>query len=172
MSTLETTSKQREDLLDRGYTSFPGGLPPELLERWQKLATRLEEEAMEVHNNGDHIPTACMADGPDGKRLMRHNDILAKDPDAVLDLLACPTMMAIFRELCGKNAVPMQVDILYKQQHPHPVVIWHQGAQHPRNHPYLNVGVYLDEAGSGDGCIKYLDGTQHEKQDIQGLSEK
>ena len=102
---------------------------------------------------------------------MRFNDILQADPDAVLDLLACPALMAVAREMSGRGNVPLQVDILFKQQHPHPVISWHQGAPHPRGYPYLNVGVYLDDAGPGDGCLRYVPGTQHELQDIAGLSE-
>jgi len=172
MSRFEASTEQKEQYFNRGYTSFPGALPPELLERWQQLAQRLESEAMEAHRNDVLHQTACVVNDPVGDRLMRHNDIIEKDPDAVLDLLACPAMIAIARDLCGQNAVPMQVDIVYKHQHPHPVIIWHQGAQHPRNYPYLNVGVYLDDAGPGDGCLRYIDNTQHEQQDIQGLSEK
>lgn len=66
-------------------------------------------------------------------RLMRHDDILEIDHDAVLDLLACPAMMAVAREFSGRGTVPLQLDILYKHEHPHPVILWHQGAPHPRS---------------------------------------
>jgi hypothetical protein len=171
MPTYTTTALQKEELLGRGYTALPEAIPAELLDRLQKMAERLEVKAMRDHENGTLTHAAVITD-PVGNRLARYDDILREDPDTVLDLLASPAMMAVFRDLCGKNAAPIQVDILYKQQHPHPVVIWHQGAQHSRDYPYLNVGVYLDDAGFGDGCLRYLDGTQHELQDIQGLSEE
>ena len=66
----------------------------------------------------------------------------------------------------------MQLDILFKHEGPGSVIRWHQGAPHPRGFPYLNVGFYLDDADAGDGCLRYVPGTQHELQDIPGLSEK
>jgi hypothetical protein len=62
------------------------------------------------------------------------------------------------------------MDILYKHQHPHPVIKWHQGAPHPRGYPYLNVGIYLDDAPAGDGCLRYVSGTQHDLVDIGKIS--
>ncbi|NNE98326.1 MAG: phytanoyl-CoA dioxygenase, partial [Pyrinomonadaceae bacterium] len=106
-----------------------------------------------------------------GPQLIRYDDILGVDRDAVLDLLACPAMMAVAREMCGRGAVPLQADIVYKQPNRSSLILWHQGAPHPRGYPYLNVGIYLDDADSGDGCLLYVPGTQHELQDICGMSE-
>jgi hypothetical protein len=171
MPAYETTSEQREQLLTDGYVSLPGALPADLLARWRDLAERLEREALAAHERSEHLHGAAVFEDPVGPRLARYDDVLGVDSDAVLELLACPAMMAVARELCGRGAVPMQLDILYKHQHPHPVILWHQGAPHPRGYPYLNVGIYLDDAGPGDGCLRYVPGTQHELQDICGLSE-
>ena len=171
MSKFELTQQQKDDYFGRGYTGIRNGVPMALLKRLQQMADRLQTKAMDAHDKGIHLHGICVVNDPVGDRLMRYDDIYGVEIDTLLDLLSCPSMMAIFRELCGKNAVPMQVDLLYKHQHPHPVVIWHQGAPHSRNYPYLNVGVFLDEAGIGDGCLRYVPYTQHERQDIQGLSE-
>lgn len=172
MPAYQTTLEQQQQLLERGYTALPGALPPELLNRWRNIADQMETNAMEKHHAGERLHGACIINDPVGPRLMRYDDILQVDAEAVLDLLACPAMMAVAREFCGRGTVPIQMDILYKHQHPHPVVIWHQGAQHPRNYPYLNVGVYLDDAPEGDGCLRYVPGSQHEKKDICALSEE
>ncbi len=171
MPTFETTLEQRHQLSTDGYTLLPDALPPELLTHWKKLAATLETRAMQAHERGESMRGSCVVNDPVGQRLMRCDDIHEHDSDAVLELLACPGMMAVARELCGRGTVPMQIDIVYKQQHPHPVILWHQGAQHPRGYPYLNVGVYLDDAPAGDGCLRYVPGTQSEPQDICGLSE-
>jgi len=170
MMNYATTAKQRNQLLEDGFVVLPGALPRELLTRWRDLAERLESSALEAHARNERLHGACVIEDPVGPRLMRYDDILAQDPDAVLDLLACPAMMAVAREMCGGEAVPLQADILYKHQHPHPVILWHQGAPHPRGYPYLNIGIYLDDADLDDGCLNYLPGTQHELQDIYALS--
>ena len=170
MPAFETTSKQRQQLLTDGVVLVPGALPSDLLARWRHLAERLEVNALEAHARNESLHGACIIEDPVGPRLMRYDDVLGEDGDAVLDLLACPAMMAVAREMCGRGVVPMQLDIVYKHQHPHPVIIWHQGAPHPRGYPYLNVGIYLDDANAGDGCLRYVPGTQHELQDICGLA--
>jgi len=172
MPTIELSQQQKDEYFGRGYTGVPGGVGPELLSRLQDMAGRLDANAMQAHVKGECLHGAAIINDPVGDRLMRYDDLHGVEAELILELLSSPAMMAIFRDLCGRNAVPMQVDLLYKHQHPHPVVIWHQGAQHPRSYPYLNVGVFLDEAGLGDGCLRYVPNTQHELLDIQGLSEK
>ncbi len=167
-----TTQEQRHKLLTDGYVSLQEALPADLLDRWRDLAERLEADALGAHERSEHLHGTCVVEDPVGSRLMRYDDVLAVDRDAVLDLLACPAMIAVARDLCGRGAVPLQVDILYKHHHPHPVILWHQGAPHPRGYPYLNVGIYLDDADAGDGCLRYVPGTQHELQDICALAEE
>jgi len=171
MPTFELSQVQKDEYFGRGYTGIKGGVSPNLLKRLQDMAKKFEEDIMDSHKNSIEVHGACIVEDPVGHRLMRYDDVFAADWDTTLNLLSSPAMMAIFRDICGRGAVPMQMDILYKHQHPHPVVIWHQGAQHPRTHPYLNIGVFLDDSGERDGCLRYVANTQHEKQDIQTLSQ-
>ncbi|OPX56349.1 Phytanoyl-CoA dioxygenase (PhyH) [Oceanospirillum multiglobuliferum] len=170
MSTFSITEQQKHDYQTKGYIKLENALPAELLEKWQKKAKQLEEKAMQMHGNSEHLHGACVIQDPVGPRLMRYDDLHIVETELSIELLSCPAMMAIARELCGRGAVPLQMDLLYKQQHPHPVIKWHQGAQHPRNFPYLNIGVYLDDAPEGDGCLRYVAGTQNELLDIEKIS--
>lgn len=170
MPQYTTTQEQREQLLDDGYVLLSGAIPSPLLERWQELAERLHADAMANYERGEPTHRACVIESSAGPQLIRFDDIFAVDHDAVLDLLSCPAMLAVARELCGTGVVPLQLDILYKHCGPDSVIPWHQGAPHPRSYPYLNVGIYLDDAAAGDGCLRYVPGTQHELQDISGLS--
>lgn len=163
---------RREHLLKDGYVSLPGALPPSLLTRLQEMADRLETEALADHEVGRTGPCSAIVETPNGPGVMRLDKILESDSEAVLTLLACPAMMAVSQVLCGHGTVPIEMDLLFKQQHPNGYIIWHQGAQHSRRWPYLNIGVYLDDAPIDDGCLRYVPGTQGEKQDICGLSGK
>ncbi len=164
---------QKEQFLDSGYLLLEQALPPQLLEQLRTLADTLEANALAADAGNERLHGACVVHDNIGPTLIRYDDILGVDKDATLDLLACPAMMAVAKQLSGPGTVPLQVDILYKQQYPRSSVIpWHQGAQHPRNYPYLNIGIYLDDAPAGDGCLRYVPGTQHELQDIDALSKQ
>ncbi|ADZ90176.1 phytanoyl-CoA dioxygenase family protein [Marinomonas mediterranea] len=161
-----------EQYQQQGFTLYENAMPHELLTKLQTLADTLEKKALDTHHAGQKAPHACVVQDPAGPRLMRYDDIFLNEMDATLDLLATPAMINITKELCGDGSIPLQCDILYKHQHPHPVINWHQDAQHPKNYPYLNIGIYLDDANLDDGCLKYVPETQHELLDIQTLSEK
>ena len=94
MPTYHITVEQQQQILNQGYTRLDAALPVELLSRWRNIAEQLEAQAMEKHHAGEFLHGACVVDDPVGPRLMRYDDILQVDPEAVLDLLACPAMMA------------------------------------------------------------------------------
>ena len=164
------SAAQQQDFLREGYIRLHDAVPSTLVNTWQSIADSLEQQAARKHAEGRALSQACISNDPVGPRLVRYNDVFSQAWEASLELLATPAMLSIAVKLCGIGAVPLQMDILFKQQHPHPVVNWHQGAPHKRNYPYLNIGVYLDDAPEGDGCLRYVPGSQHELLDIQTLS--
>ena len=172
MPNFELSQVQKDEYAEKGYTRIPGAIPSALLSRLRNMADRLLDSASHAHRNGREIPGSCFYSDADGERLIRYNDLHGVQAETVLDLLACPPMMAIFRELAGRYAVPLQVDLLYKHPHAQSVVAWHQDAIYPRAHPYFNVGVFLDDANEDDGCLCYIPGTQHERQDMERLSRR
>lgn len=165
-------NNQIQQFHNDGYCLIENGLSSSLLSRWRNLAQQLEEHAVTSHINGQQLHGAAVVQDKVGPRLMRYDDIFAIDAELVLETLATPVMLDMTKTLCGEGSVPVQMDILYKQQHPHPVIKWHQGAQHSRDYPYLNVGIYLDDAPRGDGCLRYVPGTQHKLYDIESLSKE
>lgn len=174
MPTFELTQQQKDSYAEKGFTRIPGAIGPTLLTRLRNMADGLRDAATHEHENGRDVHGCCFDRydvGDDaGDRLVRYNDLHGVEADTILDLLACPPVMAVFRELAGRYAVPLQVDLLYKHAHTRSVVAWHQDAIYPRAYPYFNLGVFLDDAGAGDGCLRYVPGSQHEQQDIGDLS--
>lgn len=167
MQISEDDAKALEDL---GYLRIENGVSPELLTRLQALADQLEADAVAAHHAGADLEGCWVTDVRGDVRAYRVDDIVYRDPDAVLDLLASPALMAIADQLSGPRTVPLNVDIVYKHPYPYPHIIWHQGAPHPRTHPYFNIGVYLDDSDAGDGCLRYVPRTQHELLDIGEIS--
>lgn len=156
----------------QGYCLAPKRLSDELLNRWRLLTQDVESDCLQSRADGIIDSNASIVKESTGYQLIRFNDIYKSDPELTLATLASPALLEVIKTFCGKGAVPLQMDIIYKQQHPHPITKWHQDAMHNRAFPYINIGVYLDDANENDGCLRYLPGSQHQAQDVQALSEK
>lgn len=154
---------------EQGYLLTGITLPENHLQQFRQIAEAIEKEALEAYAKDEPLHGACVLEDPVGPRLMRYDDLFLNYAEKLNQMLAHPELLQLMKDLCGSQVVPLQADILYKHQHPHPVVKWHQGA--PSNHDshYLNIGIYLDNADLDDGCLRYVPGTQHELQDIAGV---
>ncbi len=159
----------KEQFFKDGYLLFPQAISPQTLKKWQKLADDIESAALEAYNSGGSMANACVVEDAVGPRLMRYDELYLNQTEPLIELLAANTMQQIIRELSGPSSVIIYSDLLYKHQHPHPVIKWHQGAPHSRNYPYLNIGIYLDDADEDDGCLRYVPGTQGALQPISDI---
>lgn len=162
----------RSEFLEEGFCLIAEGISKNLLQRLRAIADEIERDALACYSSGNPMSGACVIDDPAGLRLMRFDDLHLKYTSDLLDLLASSTILKLIKEFSGATSVVLQTDILYKHQHPHPVVKWHQDAPHSRNYPYLNVGIYLDDANLNDGCLSFVPKTQHEIQDLYELESK
>ena len=156
---------------ENGYLYIPEVIPPELITKLKALSKKIEEKALEGHRVGELSNGICVIEDPVGPRVMRCDDIFRHDFELLNELIAHPKLLRLIKELCGPTAVILQADLLWKQQHPHPVILWHQGAPSEHDSHYLNIGIYLDHARENDGCVRYVPGTQYELQDISKVEE-
>ncbi|MBL6448539.1 phytanoyl-CoA dioxygenase family protein [Fulvivirga sp. 29W222] len=156
---------QKHSFLKQGFVLLPKAIPANLLKQWQHLTDELYQHATSIHRD-EQLQDMHIIESLGKNILTRCNNILGIYPDAVLDLLSSPAMLAIVEELCGPDVVPLSCDVLYKHPCKDSVIPWHQDALHNRRFPYLNIGVYLDDAEEGDGCLSYVPGTQSKAQDI------
>lgn len=159
----------KEQFLKDGYLLFPRALSPEMLKKWQKLADDIESAALSAYYKGGSLERACVIEDTVGPRLMRYDELYLNHTEALLELLSVNTMQQILKELSGPSSVIIYSDLLFKHQHPHPVIKWHQGSPHSRNYPYLNIGIYLDDANKDDGCLRYVPETQDKLQSISEI---
>lgn len=159
---FELSVQQKNEYLNQGFTSIKNAISSELLNRLQKMAKNFEKKVIENYKKGIDTPEACIFEG----KILRYNNIVSLDYETTLDLLASPVMIAIFRDICGKGPVPFMMDLFFKKASTNSTVLWHQDAPHSRNYPYVNVGIFLDDADEDDGCLRYVPNTQNKKQDI------
>ncbi len=158
-----------ESFQSNGYLHVPHVIPEHLIESFKSLANVLEAKALEAHKQGDQLIGACVIEDKVGPRIMRCNDLYLHEFNLLNQLIASPKLLKKIKELCGPKAIVIQSDLLFKQQHPHPVIKWHQDAPTEDSSHFLNIGIYLDSADKDDGCLRYLPGTQHELQDIASI---
>lgn len=152
-----------------GYSLTGISLPKVWLDRFREISNEIEGKALAVHRAGDHLSNACVVKDPVGVRILRFNELQVEYPQDVNQLLGLPDILRLIKALCGPKAIILQADLLYKHQHPHPVIKWHQGAPTDHEHHYLNMGIYLDDANLNDGCLRYVPSTQHQLQDIDRI---
>ncbi len=172
MSITQITSDQIADFKTKGFIHLKNALPKTLLSEWQARLTEFNSQALASYGSAHSFQDTSYFELDGRPVLTRANNLIRHFPESVLDLLACPAMMAIARDLSGPGTIPLQCDVLFKHPHPSSIVMWHQDALHPRTFPFLNIGIYLDDADIGDGCLSYVKGSQHEKIDICELSKK
>lgn len=172
MSRFKISQEQKDEYFTKGFTAIRKAVNPELLIRLQNMSDTFEDNIINEYKNGKITPESCVSKNGNSIYLSRFNNIHSIDWDTTLDLLASPPMMAIFRDICGKGAVPLQIDLLFKRNYNESVVLWHQDSLYNRKYPYINVGIYLDDSNKDDGALLYVPNTQHEKQDISKLSQK
>lgn len=166
MTTFEITPDQKKAFETEGFLVLKNAIPEKLLTKWRKLLDDFNQTAVTSHLHGATPQNTSFIENGSTPLLGRVNDLLRIFPDALLEVMASPAIMAIARDLCGPNAIPLQSDVLFKHKHPTSAVIWHQDALHSRDFPYLNIGIYLDDAEPDDGCLRCVPGTQHTALEI------
>lgn len=172
MNTFEISPEQKEEFETKGFLHLKNAIPANLLSQLQNSLEEFNRSALEAYGKSNVPPNTSFIEDADKPLVARVNDLIHFYPDAVLNLMACPAMMAIARDLCGPHAVPLQCDALFKHKHPTSTVLWHQDTLYPRKFPYINIGVYLDDSEIDDGCLSYVVNSQHEALDICKLVQK
>ena len=162
MNSFQITPNQLTTFETNGFLVLKNAVPIHLLTKWGQLLDDYNDATINARKKGVIPPNTCFIENGETPILSRVNDLLVIFPDALLELMATPAVMAIARDLCGPTAIPLQSDVLFKHKHPTSAVIWHQDALHSREFPYVNIGIYLDDAELDDGCLRCVPNSQHE----------
>ena len=109
-----------------------------------------------------------------GEVLYRVNYLHAKTPqgpNASLELLGRPEVLAVAESLCGPNFVPTYESLVFKGEGDGEQIPWHQDAVHPRNWRIFNLGLYLDASRIGAGALRVVPGSQRQILDVCTIRE-
>ena len=165
---------QQQEFQHNGYLRLRNALPKELLEQLKSFTFQSEQRALKLYRQGHISPYFCISDSKQASnaQLIRYNNVYLQAPRLILEILSCSTLRSIAHQLCGCNALPLSADILFKQQYPNSLVLWHQDAPTQKPNSHIVIGIYLDEAQSNDGCLRYVKGSHHKVQEISQLEKR
>ena len=150
-----------------GFVKLEQRIPKSLLEQLIHGAERLNDLAFEQLEQAKQNPDFVFNKSLFFTFLNRalHFNLYAQLP--ALDVLGCPQVLAIAESLCGTNFIPTIDMMVFKHQHNHAVIPWHQDLIYPsEQYRIATIGIYLDDAEQDDGALQILPQTQHHKQDI------
>jgi hypothetical protein len=166
------SDKILQEFKAKGFCLLENSFPQPLLRQWRELTLEIEKECLKKHEQGIIQTNVGMSVEQTGPKLLRYNDVYQDKPELTYTTLSSDILLNLMKTFCGKSAVPLQMDVVYKQQYPQPVTRWHQDALHNREFPYINIGIYLDDAHENDGCLTYVPESQKQAHNIQALAEE
>lgn len=134
-----------------GFLRLPGMVPPDLLARLRALFDDLLDP-------DDPTDKVVLEQG--GQRFVTNADVLCKRGNlACLELLGFPPMLELAQQICGPDFFLIQEFAVIKHAKDGNPVLWHQDMVHGRTGPCFTLGIYLDEADTGDGALQVVPGS-------------
>jgi hypothetical protein len=171
-SPYHLTREQIRFFDENGYLILRDWIPRDLLRKLQEAGAAWITNGLNATESDPHYPDYVYAKRPHGRVMFRVNYVHNKGQAASLELLGCPSALAVAESLCGPNFVPTYESMVFKQEGDGEAIPWHQDAVHPRGYRIFNFDLYLDHSRTGGGALRVLPGTQKRKQDICALTEK
>lgn len=166
MSILQPVSAAESVKLfeEQGFFHLPGFILPPLLKKLQDYFDELASGCDKYHqmavnrvNGKDYITNI---DNP-----------CARENRVCLELLGLPAMLELAESICGPDFFPIQDFAVVKMLGDTLPVLWHLDMLHQRRGKCFTIGIYLDDADSGDGCLKLVPGSHLKNEDICKLKE-
>ncbi|NQZ07892.1 MAG: phytanoyl-CoA dioxygenase family protein [Algicola sp.] len=87
-----------------------------------------------------------------------------------LAILGCPQILSIAQSLCGADFLPSVDMMIVKNKNDDLDLPWHQDLIYASNkYRIIAIGIYLEEAVAGDGALKLVKNSQHQRHDINAM---
>jgi ectoine hydroxylase-related dioxygenase (phytanoyl-CoA dioxygenase family) len=165
MMTNPTLSKPQLDaFIQEGYTILPNAVPPALLQNLRQLF----DEKM---NSDDTTHKAVNV--VNGQSYICNVEYLFKSENlACLELLGSPFMLETAETICGPDFFLIQEFAVIKMLGDNIEVLWHQDMLHQRTGNCFTMGIYLDDADTGDGCLRVVPASHTSGKDICVLNQQ
>ena len=166
------TPSQIEQFDRLGYLLLPNQLPLSLL---QLLREGTEQTIKTGHQ---YLATDTIPEDFRFHRkfitlyLNRIKNFHCHAPSPLLDALALPNIHEIATGLAGPEPLNSIDMLLVKNRDDDLPIPWHQDLIYDsQQYRVITVGIYLDDAPSGEGALKVLPGSHHKKHDLDTIEQ-
>lgn len=164
MSKSPLSKTQLDAFIQDGYTILPNAIPPLLL---QKLRMLFDEKM----NSADEADKAVNT--VNGQNYICNVEYLFKSENlACLELLGSPFILKTAEAICGPDFFLIQEFAVIKMLGDNLEVLWHQDMLHQRTGNCFTMGIYLDDANAGDGCLRVVPESHTSGKDICTLKQE
>jgi hypothetical protein len=147
-----------------GYTVLPNGVPATLLHKLRLLFdekmnnTDISDKAVNIVNGQNYLNNI--------EYLFKSNNL------ACLELLGSPFILETAETICGPGFFLIQEFAVIKMLGDNLEVLWHQDMLHRRTGNCFTMGIYLDDANAGDGCLRVVPQSHTSGKDICTLKQQ
>lgn len=150
-----------------GYLVLPDQLPDELFSPIKTTADKVIEHAFKLNTASPDFAFTHRYLQPFLNRISNFHLYGGFDS---LAILGCPQIVSIAQSLCGENCLPTVDMMILKNKGDDLDLPWHQDLIYQTGkYQVIAVGIYLEDAMAGDGALKLVKNTQHQKQDIDAV---
>ncbi len=147
-----------------GYTILPNAVPVNLLERLRQLF----DEKMNSDDTTDKVVNTI-----NGQNYVCNIEYLFKSNNlACLELLGLPLILETAETICGPGFFLIQEFAVIKMLGDNIEVLWHQDMLHRHTGNCFTMGIYLDDANAGDGCLRVVPKSHLSTKDICDLKQQ
>lgn len=158
------TQTQLTAFTQDGYTILPNAVPVNLLEKLRQLF----DEKMNNADVADKVVNTI-----NGQNYISNIEFLFKSNNlACLELLGSPFVLETAEMICGPDFFLIQEFAVIKMLGDNIEVLWHQDMLHRRTGNCFTMGIYLDDADAGDGCLRVVPKSHMSGKDICTLKEE
>ncbi|MGR9014888.1 MAG: phytanoyl-CoA dioxygenase family protein [Gammaproteobacteria bacterium] len=168
MRDYSLTNKHVAEFDKQGFIALPGQTPKRLFTLLDKAASKLIETLCLQNDNLDNVSISF---AKTQRFICRINDLYLHPYPEFLLLLGCPQLLDVAYSLCGNHALPMYESLMIRTLGDESCTGLHQDMIHDRASRIATFCLYLDDATPGDGSVRVIPESQHEKHNLNQFDE-
>lgn len=161
---MALSNNQLNEFAVNGYTVVHNAIPAALL---KKLRNLFEEKMSRCNEN-----EVAVNFFNDSSYITNIEQLFKSDNLACLELLGFPLILESAETICGPDFFLIQEFAVIKMLGDNTEVLWHQDMLHRRTGNCCIMGIYLDDANAGDGCLRAIPQSHTSEKSICLLKEE